>query len=606
MSKRRPEPSDAIRAARRAVDGHRGAQITGDLLWDEQEQAWAFPVRISAATSACELIPTSTVWYFFVDPQYPWGTIEVHPAQEGGIDRTFYHQNHNGVAEPKRPWRTGNICVQSPALTLGRHGDDPDPKGDPSRILWYVDRAIEWIDRATRGELVAVGDNFELPQWNAIATTVGFVEDESTFAKWASNKNQYGLVEFAVLGKSSPLAVRRFLDASNTEILAPEWGTMVVDEKNVIRGGWLRLPSVPVVTPYGAPMTWGELFAVMAEMGVEPEKVMPKVLMPLRDGKAHILLIGFPIPSRFGDAPSRMHWQPLSLEQLSSNKKVQKGFSARDGSYWQGDLVSVFRRGKPIKWLTGRNWHIDEWGTRGLLTSTLRARKVLLLGAGALGSAVAELLVRGGVNDVAVVDNEATNAGNLVRHTLGVVDIGHGKAARLAARLNGLSPHARVEAIIGNFPLTKESDRRRADMCDLVIDCAGSDEVLAALSAEVRPQHTEYLSISLGRGPKRLYLFADAGTSFPAEAFWNATAPWLDRDRSEFDGFEFPWEGIGCWHPVFPAPAHAVWLAASIAVKGLDQFMSDGGVQGGLKVFALDAMSTMDRDQLADANACSA
>jgi hypothetical protein len=42
------------------------------------------------------------------------------------------------------------------------------------------------------------------------------------------------------------------------------------------------------------------------------------------------------------------------------------------------------------------------------------------------------------------------------------------------------------------------------------------------------------------------------------------------RDRKEYGSQQLPREGVGCWHPVFPARADDVWLLASAAVKCLE------------------------------------
>jgi len=48
-------------------------------------------------------------------------------------------------------------------------------------------------------------------------------------------------------------------------------------------------------------------------------------------------------------------------------------------------------------------------------------------------------------------------------------------------------------------------------------------------------------------------------------------AGWLEREREELRHTPLPREGIGCWHPIFPARADDVWLAASLALKSLEQ-----------------------------------
>lgn len=143
MSGTRPEPAEAIREARRGLEGHRCARVVGELVWHDTEQRWAFPVELSVETKNRVLIPDRTVWYFVLDPRYPWGEIEIYPARDGGIKPTFPHQDRNDADDTRVPWRSGDICVRAPASALDRLGADPDPKGSPDRLLWYVGRALQ-------------------------------------------------------------------------------------------------------------------------------------------------------------------------------------------------------------------------------------------------------------------------------------------------------------------------------------------------------------------------------------------------------------------------------------------------------------------------------
>ena len=45
----------------------------------------------------------------------------------------------------------------------------------------------------------------------------------------------------------------------------------------------------------------------------------------------------------------------------------------------------------------------------------------------------------------------------------------------------------------------------------------------------------------------------------------------MKEDVKEASREELPREGIGCWHPVFPARADDVWLLASAAVKHFER-----------------------------------
>jgi molybdopterin-synthase adenylyltransferase len=90
--------------------------------------------------------------------------------------------------------------------------------------------------------------------------------------------------------------------------------------------------------------------------------------------------------------------------------------------------------------------HIVLHGVGGPGQNKLRAARVLVVGAGGLGSPLIQYLAAGGVGTLGIVDDDAVSLSNLQRQVLhGTPDIGASKvesAARAVARLN---PHVRIE-----------------------------------------------------------------------------------------------------------------------------------------------------------------
>ena len=209
-----------------------------------------------------------------------------------------------------------------------------------------------------------------------------------------------------------------------------------------------------------------------------------------------------------------------------------------------------------------QNWHPDELAARGRVTPDLARARVLLIGAGALGSVVAEYLIRAGVTSMAVVDSETVAIGNLVRHTATIEQLGEPKAEALAARLNAASPNSTVTAhrstaeellapdFVGDF--------------DLVIETTGDHFLLELLGGVDAPSPITYASLSVSLHARHLIAYLSHGRRFPVDEFESAYSPFA---RSEFErGEERPWEGVGCWHPVFPARVDQLALMASAAV----------------------------------------
>jgi hypothetical protein len=159
------------------------------------------------------------------------------------------------------------------------------------------------------------------------------------------------------------------------------------------------------------------------------------------------------------------------------------------------------------------------------------------------------------------------------------------KAASLAHWLNLASPHASVKYINAKFPALNELERSYIQQCEVILDCTGQDEVLHALEQFPWIDTKRFLSIAMGLHARRLFCFTAYGTRFPHEAFSDALNPWLQKELEEYADEDLPREGIGCWHPIFPARADDVWMMAAIAVKYIESVLTGCPTEPTLSIF---------------------
>jgi molybdopterin-synthase adenylyltransferase len=90
--------------------------------------------------------------------------------------------------------------------------------------------------------------------------------------------------------------------------------------------------------------------------------------------------------------------------------------------------------------------HIVLRGVGGPGQAKLRAARVLVIGAGGLGSPLIQYLAAAGVGVIGVVDDDAVSLSNLQRQVLhGTPDIGRPKAESAAEAVARLNPHVSVE-----------------------------------------------------------------------------------------------------------------------------------------------------------------
>lgn len=572
-----PELTPELRQARRALEGVSGVTIRQDWQWNDLVRRWVLQCQLSPVGISTQSPFHSTVWYILAEPLYPWGKMKCHPAKDGGLDGTYPHQNYNGMGDERLPWRAGALCLQTEQHVLDRLGIDEEPTAAGERLRWHVERALQWINEAEQGTLLAPGDPYELPEFPGAETSgwrVGFMETSETLARWQREKCRAGLLTLVPLPERAQLlVVKQFSNTLGLPVIQSSWGTMVKEAKEERRGIWLRLDQCPLLSGWQVPATWGELQQAFQTQGFDLFELLQSVVSGLRDGKRHIALIGFPIPNVVGGSSNRFHWQALRLPILSAGRQTPNGFRPNERGHWLRDQRQVLKADLLLDWVATENWEPEQLASRGRLAPLLTSRRVLLIGAGALGSAIAELLVRGGVTEGLILDDQRLMAGNLVRHTLTLPEVGIAKAPLLAARLNRILPAARIRGIDAAFPPQTQAISESVQRCYLIIDCTGQDDVLEALASYPWEQPKLFVSLSFGRYAHRLWYFAATGDHFPHADFRARLEPWLERDRRHYADTPFPREGIGCWHPVFPARADDIWLLASVAVKHLEALL---------------------------------
>jgi len=426
-------------------------------------------------------------------------------------------------------------------------------------------------------ERLPQGDPFELPDFCASNPRVAFSESIASFDLWSAIRPNYGIAEIGQLHEGGPLVIREFKTLQRKQLMEPKWGTVISAAPSLPVAIWIRLTKLPVLSPFRAPATWGELRTAVGNGSTTSiDKILEKTLSAIRDGLRHIALIGFPIPQEYGpaDQPHQMHWQALSLPIVSPGQNYPDGFRPNAKGYWMQDRKHRFRDSDTIQWRKSLNWHEDQLSGRGRLNECILGHKVAIIGAGAIGSILAELLIRGGVQELLVIDDDTLDAGNLVRHTLSMADIGRRKAEALATHLNQLSPHARAEGIAEVFPDGISAENKtKLQECDLIIDCSATDNVLRGIGNWKWKAGTVLFSLSLGFEAERLYLLAGfPGTDYMRaleEAFKNE----LELDNKLLENANLPADATGCWHPLFPAPVDRIWAMIGIALGHIENIM---------------------------------
>lgn len=165
-------------------------------------------------------------------------------------------------------------------------------------------------------------------------------------------------------------------------------------------------------------------------------------------------------------------------------------------------------------------------------------------GCGALGSWMAEILVRAGVAHIRLFDPRGVGAGLLVRQNYVEDDVGHPKATQLKARLEAISDAVVVEAA------TCSPTRSPSQDCDLIIDATVNEAVAALLSPTA---NTVVASVATDVESASLGLLVVGSADRPPSEVQDALAP-VALARSDLEAFHRFWDDPEPEAMILPAP----------------------------------------------------
>lgn len=563
---------------RENLRGIAGVDVVEEPEWDSDSKKWVLLLRITPRNIPIQdIVPLATDWYVKIAPEYPFGRLEFFPSKSNGLAFTFPHQSLN-IEHPDNAWRQGKLCLGDQFATFEDTFLSSEPFDADLRLPWHVERAKLWLERAARNDLFKLGDFFELPDFApGRYSHTAFVETDRSFKDWESASIDHGLFKyFGVSPLEKSYIVKEFLNVSGRRQIVPRtaFGTYIRKLGTAKHtGAWIRVGSMPIVTPWQAPATWGNLRQCLREQGLDLDRFIDSLFSSRSENEkiGTLFVFGFPIPERLGDEESRYHWQAAQLPGLFFSDSPVRGFRTCTRSARRANRERLATK-KRISWQTSDNWSIDQIRTRvGTGLNELLSKNTVLLGAGAIGSAIGEMLVRNGVDNLTICDGDDLEAGNLVRHTLDLADVSKNKATALAKKLARISPFAKVDAMDKDL----KSDRLALlSEFELIIDCTASQAMLSILTMNEFSNDVRFNSLSISYGAKRLYFYSAVGRRFPFDNFRDRIVPWFELDYEQNRDIQTPREGIGCWHPVFPARSDDIWLLAATGFKLIVESLS--------------------------------
>ncbi|GHF58703.1 hypothetical protein HNQ07_004078 [Deinococcus metalli] len=558
---RAPLPPDLV-AGIRTLEDVPDFTLTGP--WSrEKSDRWAVPCQVQIEQGS-EYVDAVTHWRLSVSQHYPWGTIDVFRAANSGIRGEFPHE-----LTRHQP------CLITRAQSLERWGTGAEPPDAYGRLAWHAMRLVQWVQKAARGELFQPGDHFGHPlihdENRNRKRSINTLEDDRSLAVWRQHTGQHGEVKLRKdLGHYVSYYAAEFT-RQGKHLLTPAWGTWVTSLTAGQTARWLMLERRPFIPPWGFPATWGELRGVLAEQGMSLDPLLRSAIAMTPKGTP-LLLIGYPVPGVIDGPDRQIQWQACELPSRAELLPA-RGFRNTPDSMWLKARHDTFGTASPITWLLSQPHQAEELGSRGFLPETVRAQRYVVIGAGALGSAVAEHLVRSGVTYISVFDDDSIQTANLVRHTLTLQDVPGNKAEQVAQRLQAINTLVSPTGFNERYPPQRDDGAQAVQAADVIIDTTGEAPVIAMLGRRRWDDPKVIISLSLGWKAQSLYAYAERTTRFRAPAFNRAILPHVDADALVDPDEPMPMEGVGCWTPVFPALHTDIQLLAAVGATFVREFV---------------------------------
>lgn len=376
--------------------------------------------------------------------------------------RNNRHQNPtpSGSSSP------GDICIFQDSLSDWTVGTD---------CREILARTINWFEKYENGLLDQEPSPPEIERYYSdeyllrkpkvvIAETLTDFNDEKC-GKFAWLPTQSGNFTFvATLGKKTSDYVINELSRLMTIVMPHER----VDLNGFATGFWYLIEEEPFSH---LPKSSSDLIELISTQF--RNRSLKSITMQLADDLPRYIALCY--PARFDN----IHWliYEFALNIPARTKGIIRGFR------WQSQYRAILGSNKNTKVTLLPVHHLSKRAlfrrASGLSLDVLGKSKVMVIGCGTLGSRVIDLLVKSGVENLKIVDNDTLKIGNVVRHVLGLEQIGLNKADGMKSYALERNPFIQIETFNADIRSDEGSlwlERSLEDV-GLVVSCIGDDAV---------------------------------------------------------------------------------------------------------------------------------
>ena len=209
-----------------------------------------------------------------------------------------------------------------------------------------------------------------------------------------------------------------------------------------------------------------------------------------------------------------------------------------------------------------------------VIDSSIREKTVLLIGLGALGSKVAELLAQAGVGEFRFCDPDRLTTGNVSRHVGGISDFGERKTRVVSNRLHNINPHLKqIQAWEGYATDALSTLSSMIQGVDLVVSTIADENAESAINQVAVVDKVPVLyGRAMRRGSMGRVFLVRPGVdpckrciglhAASAEAGHESDPDWISVSERDEDVLLHE-----CGRPVIPASAIDLSFVASLAAR---------------------------------------
>lgn len=267
------------------------------------------------------------------------------------------------------------------------------------------------------------------------------------------------------------------------------------------------------------------------------------------------LMLGYPVSTG-----SEIHWEMIVIEKNQYPNYRQRVKGTRFFAWKLKD--------QPILWGETKNCSYAYFFGRGRLSEKLAAKKILILGLGAVGSMVATTLCRGGCTDFTIFDYDAKEPGNVCRSEYQFFSGINNKVDELQKHLMAISPFVNVSGesmladgikLLLGSPDWKPKFESYFEGFDLIIDCT-TDNDLALLLSQLNFQK-EIINLSITNHARELVCVTNPNLYSTMMHIFGTLQKEDDNDM---------FNPTGCWNPTFKAGYNDIAVLVQFAIRQIN------------------------------------